>query len=35
MEKLFHYHLTDPEFEALKEYFSEHPDMYVDRFRRT
>jgi hypothetical protein len=35
MEKLFRYHLSDAEFQALKQYFSEHQDMYVDRFRKT
>ena len=33
MEKLFKYHLTHEEFEALKQYFIEHRTMYVDRFK--
>ena|ERR1035438_9320946 len=35
MGKLFRYHISDAEFEALKQYFSEHQDKYVDRFRET
>ncbi len=34
MEKLFRYHLSDGEFEALKQHFVEHQDMYVDRSRK-
>ncbi len=32
MGKLFRYNLSDAEFEALKQHFIEHQDMYVDRF---
>ena len=35
MEKLFRYHLSDAEFDALMKYFSEHQGMYEDRFRKT
>ncbi len=35
MEKLFRYHLSDAEFDALRQYFVEHQEMYVDRFTKT